>query len=173
MRVRIGRADSFTIPRIAQLTQKTNQFNLTTHRYSEGEIQALSDDPSVEVFWLDLHDKFGASGVVGVLILQAGDGGEWFIDTFLLSCRVMGRTVEDAFLAAVVHETNASRLVGEYRPTAKNVPVKDLYEKLGFAHLRDDGDARVWFLDDAMAKLSVPGWFQVPIERDTTDARHG
>ena len=160
MRVRVGRADSFTIPRIAQLTQKTNQFNLTTRRYSEAEIRAASEDERTAVFWLDLNDRFGPSGLVGVLILKRDAPGEWNIDTFLLSCRVMGRTVENAFLAAAAREAGATRLVGEYAPTAKNAPVKDLYARLGFAHVRDDGERRVWRLDDA-GKLEIPPWFQV------------
>jgi FkbH-like protein len=160
MRVRVGRADSFTIPRIAQLTQKTNQFNLTTRRYTEAEIRAASEDDRTEVFWLDLDDRFGPSGVVGVLILKEAAAGEWNIDTFLLSCRVMGRTVENAFLAAAAREVGATRLVGEYAPTAKNAPVKDLYARLGFAHVRDVGDTRVWRLDSA-DRLEVPPWFQV------------
>jgi len=167
MRVRVGRADSFTIPRIAQLTQKTNQFNLTTRRYTEAEIRAASEDERTEVFWLDLNDRFGPSGLVGVLILKQDAPGEWNIDTFLLSCRVMGRTVENAFLAAAAREAGATCLVGEYAPTAKNSPVKDLYARLGFAHVRDVGERRVWRLADA-AKLEIPPWFQV--ERDRNGA---
>jgi FkbH-like protein len=166
MRVRIGRADAFTIPRIAQLTQKTNQFNLTTRRYTEAEIRVARDDEHTEIFWLELNDKFGTSGVVGVLILKENVSGEWHIDTFLLSCRVMGRTVENAFLAAIAQETGASRLIGEYLPTPKNAPVKDLYERLGFQHSHDIDGRRVWSLDDAR-KLEVPPWFEITIERST------
>lgn len=173
MRARIGRANSFTIPRIAQLTQKTNQFNLTTRRYSEPEIRAASADAGTEVFWLELNDRFGPSGIVGVLILKNLDAGDWLIDTFLLSCRVMGRTVENAFLAAVVQETGASRLVGEFVPTAKNAPVRDLYERLGFAHVRDDGETRIWALDDARARLDVPEWFEISLVREETTTAAG
>ena len=168
MRARIGRADSFTIPRIAQLTQKTNQFNLTTRRYTEPDVRAASADASTEVFWLELNDRFGPSGIVGVLILKSRESGEWLIDTFLLSCRVMGRTVENAFLASVVQEVGATRLVGEFRPTAKNTPVRDLYERLGFAHVRDDGEAKIWALDDAGARLDVPEWFDVSFVREAS-----
>jgi predicted enzyme involved in methoxymalonyl-ACP biosynthesis len=77
----------------------------------------------------------------------------------------MGRTVENAFLAAAARETGATRLVGEYAPTAKNAPVKDLYARLGFAHVRDDGDRRVWRLDDA-GKLEIPPWFQIRHEQN-------
>ena len=169
MRARIGRANAFTVPRIAQLTQKTNQFNLTTRRYTEAEIRAASDDEHTEVFWLELNDRFGPSGIVGVLILKEEAGAVWTVDTFLLSCRVMGRTVENAFLAAAVREVGASRLQGEYLATAKNAPVKDLYQRLGFERIASGDDGRFWSLDDAAAKLEVPPWFEVTIERE--DAR--
>lgn len=173
MRVRVGRANSFTIPRIAQLTQKTNQFNLTTRRYTEEQIRAASEDPHTEVFWLDLNDRFGPSGIVGVMILKADANDEWMIDTFLLSCRVMGRTVENAFLAIAAHETGASRLIGEYRPTPKNAPVKDLYSRLGFQHVRDNAEGGTWVLDLATVTLDIPDWFEVAIERDNAPAGQG
>ncbi len=165
MRVKIGRAESFTIPRIAQLTQKTNQFNVTTRRYTEADIRAMSQDPECAIFWLDLTDRFGPSGVVGVLILKREAGDVWLIDTFLLSCRVMGRTVESAFLAVVVREPGAARLIGEYRPTAKNAPVKDLYPKLGFEFTRQAGESRFWELDLRRKELRVPEWFEVEMVR--------
>lgn len=171
MRVRIGRANPFTIPRIAQLTQKTNQFNLTTRRYTEAEIRAANDDTHTEVFWLELNDRFGPSGIVGVLILKEEVGGAWTVDTFLLSCRVMGRTVENAFLGAVVRELGVGRLHGEYLPTAKNAPVKDLYERLGFERVDASDKNRLWKLDDASTRLEVPPWFEITI--DPEDARAG
>lgn len=171
MRVRVGRANPFTIPRIAQLTQKTNQFNLTTRRYTEAEIRAASEDAHTEVFWLELNDRFGPSGIVGVLILKEDVGGAWTVDTFLLSCRVMGRTVENAFLGAVVRELAIRRLHGEFLPTAKNSPVRDLYERLGFERIGEPSENRLWRLDDAAAKLEVPPWFEITI--DNEDARAG
>ena len=170
MRARIGRANAFTIPRIAQLTQKTNQFNLTTRRYTEAEIRAASADEYTEVFWLELTDRFGPSGIVGVLILKEDAGAVWNVDTFLLSCRVMGRTVENAFLAVAAREVGASRLRGEYLPTAKNAPVKDLYQRLGFERIHGPDDDRLWMLDDAVARLEVPPWFEVTVEREAARA---
>lgn len=171
MRIRIGRANPFTTPRIAQLTQKTNQFNLTTRRYTEAEIRAASEDAHTEVFWLELTDRFGPSGIVGVLILKEDVGGAWSVDTFLLSCRVMGRTVENAFLGAVVRELGVSRLHGEFLPTTKNAPVKDLYERLGFERLGGPEEERFWKLDDAVTRLEIPPWFEIMI--DPEDARAG
>jgi FkbH-like protein len=163
MRLRIGLADSFTIPRIAQLTQKTNQFNLTTRRYTEAEIRGMSQDPNYAVWWLDLTDRFGPNGVIGVLILKQDSAKAWTIDTFLLSCRVMGRTVEDAFLAVVARELGATILIGEFRPTAKNAPVRDLYRRLGFQPLQQGSDGQRWVLDLTTVPLRLQNWFEVEV----------
>ena len=163
MRAKIGVADAFTIPRIAQLTQKTNQFNLTTHRYTEAEIRAISQGSDCAVWWLDLADRFGPNGIVGVLILKRDPSEAWIIDTFLLSCRVMGRTVERAFLATVARELGAARLIGEYRPTAKNAPARGVYPQLGFRPMRQGPESELWELDLAVAPLEPPCWFEIEV----------
>lgn len=163
MRARIGVADAYAIPRIAQLTQKTNQFNLTTRRYTEAEIRGFAEDANCAVWWLDLTDRFGPNGIVGVLILRRESPQVWKIDTFVLSCRVMGRTVENAFLATVSRELGALRFIGEFRPTAKNVPVRELYSHLGFQSLRQDSDAQFWELDLLKVPLDTPGWFEIEV----------
>lgn len=167
MQAKIGRADSFTIPRIAQLTQKTNQFNATTRRYTEPEIRAMSADAGCAIFWLDLADRFGPSGVVGVLILKRENADTWLIDTFLLSCRVMGRTAENAFLAVAAREVAAERLIGEYRPTAKNAPVKELYPKLGFELAREEGESRFWEINLKRKAIEIPEWFEIQMVRSS------
>lgn len=161
MRARIGLADRNTIPRIAQLTQKTNQFNLTTRRYTEAEIGNMAQDPRYAVWWIDVTDRFGPNGIVGVLIFRRESTQLWSIDTFLLSCRVMGRTVEDAFLAATAREMQLQRLQGEFRPTAKNAPVRDLYSRFGFRLMQEEGEAQLWELNKASLALVVPAWIDV------------
>jgi FkbH-like protein len=161
MHAKIGRADDFSIPRIAQLTQKTNQFNLTARRYNDAEIEAISRDPNYAVWWVELADRFGPSGIVGVLILKREAVDAWIIDTFLLSCRVMGRTVETAFLAVATCGLGPVRLIGEFRHTAKNAPVRDLYARLGFRPLRQGPDRQLWELDLASASLVPPSWFKI------------
>jgi FkbH-like protein len=170
MRARMGLADAFSIPRIAQLTQKTNQFNLTTRRYTEAEIATVSRDGSCSVWWLDLSDRFGPSGIVGVLILRRQSPENWLIDTFLLSCRVMSRTVENAFLAVVARELGASKLIGEFRPTAKNVPVRDLYARLGFRSLPQSEDGEFWELNLDHTSLKPPPWFEIDVVRSGVTA---
>jgi FkbH-like protein len=132
--VNVGRATPDALPRLAQMAQRTNQFNLTTRRYTESQIAALCASPEVEVLWAACCDRFADEGITGLAILR-GPGDEWLIDTFLLSCRVLGRGVERA-LAAAVCRTAAARgvrhLRGEYIRTPRNTPAADFYREIGF-----------------------------------------
>ncbi len=133
LEVEIQPARAFTIPRIAQLTQKTNQMNMTTRRYTEAQISALAGDEACEVLSVASRDRFGDDGIVGAAILRF-DGDECRIDTFLLSCRVIGRGIEQAMLADIAHRAaarNVRTLVGEFIQTAKNRPAAGLYERAG------------------------------------------
>jgi FkbH-like protein len=131
--------------RIAQLINKSNQFNLTTRRYSEREVAALEGDPAVYTLQVRLADSLGDLGMIAVVICREKmEGGElyWNIDTWLMSCRVLGRKVEEAMLAEIAAEArrrDVSRLNGKYIPTAKNGMVRDHYLKLGFS-LRSEED---------------------------------
>ena len=170
MCVAIGRAGSSTARRIAELTQKTNQFNLTTRRYSELEIMDLAHSKDSAVFWLALEDCFGPSGLVGVLILRAESAVECRIDTFLLSCRVMGRTVERAFLGAITEYLKShcvQRLIGEYIPTPKNAPARRAYAEMGFTFQSHRDGSDVWELDVRNTPVRVPDWFQLNMEEET------
>lgn len=134
MVVTIQFADDFSIPRIAQLTQKTNQFNLTTKRYSEADIKALSESQLSDVFYLHLNDRFGDSGIVGVGVLKY-EANEAVIDSFLLSCRVLGRGIEDVFLnycLKLAQKRGKVIAVGQYIATQKNGQVREFYQKMGF-----------------------------------------
>ncbi|MAE66237.1 MAG: hypothetical protein CMJ18_18355 [Phycisphaeraceae bacterium] len=168
MVLEIGAADGRTRARVAQLTQKTNQFNLTTRRYSEQEIAGLESDPACHVCWQRLVDRFGDNGVIGVVIARH-DGDRWDLDTFLMSCRVIGRTVETAMLATIVERARAAgakRLGGWYRPTKKNAPARDVYERHGFAPTREEDGAVYWELDLESAGIDPPPW----IERRVSDS---
>lgn len=141
MEATVGLADDFSLPRVSQLTLKTNQFNLTTRRYAEAEIDALRRSGDHDVLTLALRDRFGDSGLVGAAIVRyAGDRA--VIDTFLLSCRVLGRGVEDVLLAALLRRAAArgcAKAVGEYLPTRKNSQVEHFYEQRGFARMEPSG----------------------------------
>ena len=127
--------DSFTLPRIAQLTQRSNQFNLRTIRYTEADIERLAKSDSIITLSFQLQDKFGDHGVIGVVILRALSKEEAFIDTWLMSCRVLKRGMEEFIVNQMVgyaRRAGFKRLSGEYLPTSKNGMVKDLYSRMGF-----------------------------------------
>ncbi len=153
MQMRLSSFDANGRQRVAQLINKTNQFNLTTRRYTEPEIAAMEADGAIFSLQARLSDRFGDLGMIGVVICR--DLGQaasaWDIDTWLMSCRVLGRKVEEAMLASVVAAraaAGAARLIGTYLPTAKNGMVADHYRKLGFAQTSADPSGRsVWELD--------------------------
>ena len=121
--------------RIAQLANKSNQFNLTTRRYSEAQVAEMQVDPGKFTMQVRLTDRFGDNGMISVIVFDRGTDA-WHCDTWLMSCRVLGRRVEEAVLAHVAKAAKAhgaSRLTGEYLPTAKNVIVEQHFAKLGFA----------------------------------------
>jgi len=156
----IGRA---TLPRAAQLTQKTNQFNVTTRRYSEAEVSARMGDPGWIATTFGVSDRFGDNGIVGVLRARhAGRGVE--IDTLLLSCRVIGRTVETAMLAHLCDEAlsrGAIEILAVVVPTPKNVPARDVFERHGFDKIGEDAaGTATWRLDLAGGGIAWPAWFR-------------
>ncbi|WP_028301812.1 HAD-IIIC family phosphatase [Oceanospirillum beijerinckii] len=129
------------IARYSQMTQKTNQFNLTTKRYSERDIEIFMQSDNKSVISISVSDKFGDSGITGLCILEFSDSSA-FIDTFLMSCRVLGRNIELKFIDVIVdfvRKSNISVLKSRYTKTLKNDQVSDLFEKLGFdLHSIDD-----------------------------------
>jgi FkbH-like protein len=134
MEVEIEAATPYSIPRIAQLTQKTNQWNMTTRRYSDAQIQSFASDPGRVVLSIASRDRFGNDGIVGVCILELREAA-CVIDTFLLSCRVIGRGIEHLMLAQAAEwarERGAERFVAEFLPTRKNKPAEGFYERAGF-----------------------------------------
>ena len=157
-----GSADEATRQRVAQLTQKTNQLNMTTRRYSEQDIQSFVDDPRMRVYWTRVEDRFGDNGIIGVMIVRDEDD-HWLLDTFLMSCRVIGRTVETAMLgtlAAHAEASGAKKLVGPFIPTAKNTPAKEIYAKNEFQCVSEDESGSMWELDFAKNSLRPPEWIE-------------
>lgn len=141
--------NSFNIPRVAQLSQRSNQFNLRTVRYTEAEIEALSKDRRYMNFSFTLSDKFGDNGLIAVVILKERDAEALFIETWLMSCRVLKRGMENFTLNTIVayaKERGYRRIIGEYLPTAKNKMVENHYPDLGF-HKIEDADSDQYKLD--------------------------
>jgi FkbH-like protein len=135
IKVSIVADDVENIPRISQLTQKTNQFNCTTKRYSEANISAFMSSNDTKVFSLQVKDKFGDLGIVGVIITDRRNESDILIDTFLMSCRALGREIENIFLSAVcLHfkQHGTLNITSTYIPTQKNIQVSSVFINNGF-----------------------------------------
>ncbi|HEX2188973.1 MAG TPA: HAD-IIIC family phosphatase, partial [Longimicrobiaceae bacterium] len=141
--------DAFDLPRVAQLTAKSNQFNLTTRRHGIAQLQRFVADPECVHFSLRLRDCFADHGLVGLMI--AFRRGETLdIDSWLMSCRVIGRTVEAEMLGHLCRraaELGCTSLRGTYVPTAKNGMVRDVFARFGFELLEDEGGTTTWRYD--------------------------
>jgi FkbH-like protein len=162
--VEIDAADDLSLPRIAQLTNKTNQFNLTTRRYTDAELTERIAR-GWRVFGARVKDRFGDNGLTGVIAVEPTSRDTWTVDTFLLSCRVMGRRVETALLALAGEaalRAGATRLQGWFLPTDKNSPSVDVYRDHGFSVVEQRPDGSVlWELDLTTGLPAVPAWLTV------------
>lgn len=163
----VGVAGPEHLPRLAQLTAKTNQFNLTTRRHDLAALERLAASPDAALIWLSLEDRFGASGTIGCGIAVV-EGDRATIDTLLLSCRVIGRHAEDllvARLASFAAARGASALIGEYLPTDRNGQVADYFPRLGFTAVPEpqagNGGRAVWQWSLSGGLPPVPDWFEV------------
>ena len=128
--------NKFNTPRVAQLSQRSNQFNLRTIRYTEADIERISVSEDYVTFAYTLEDKFGDNGLICVIILCKKDKKSLFIDTWFMSCRVLKRGMENFVLNTIVHyakENGFTTIIGEYTQTPKNAMVKDHYPNLGFS----------------------------------------
>ncbi len=137
--------------RISQLINKSNQYNLTTRRYSEPAVQAAAEDPAVFTLQVRLLDAFGDNGMISVVICKPRDPQTWEIDTWLMSCRVLGRRVEHMVLREILQNARAcgiSRIVGVYLPSERNAMVRDHYDKLGFSRFEEapQTDTAEWWV---------------------------
>ena len=159
VRVRLRPVDAFARPRVAQLTQRTNQFNFTTERMSEDDVARWAARPDHELLVIEVADRFGDQGICGALGLVRGERA-WDVVWWLLSCRVLGKGVEQAVLGALVeraHGAGAQRLRCCYVPTEKNLPARKFLEQAGFAR-QDRGSsgsaAQTWTVAVTQAPAS-------------------
>jgi FkbH-like protein len=160
MRIVFGAFDRTTRARVTQLINKSNQFNLTTRRYTESQVEQLETDSGVMTLHARLIDKFGDNGIIGVVICRASRPDTWTVDSWLMSCRVLGRCVEQAVLAEIIFRARAAgikTLEGVYLPTDRNEMVREHYGKLGFARAEDgtDGSSR-WELRTDVEPEELP-----------------
>lgn len=140
MEVNIKKANNFYIPRISQLTKKTNQFNLTTKRYSEEDINNFSINDNYYVYCVNVKDKFGDNGITGVFIIEK-ENDNFIIDTFLLSCRIIGRNIEKVMLNFIINlaiKNNINKIIGKYYPTQKNKQVENFYINNKFIKINEN-----------------------------------
>ena len=139
MTAEIHRMRAEELERAAQLCNKTNQFNMTTKRYTKAEIEEIAADPEKTIYVVYASDKYGDSGLISVIILVDEDMSVR-IDTFLMSCRVMGRRLEDVIINELIAwslNNGKQEIVGEFISTAKNAPVMELYDRLGFSKISE------------------------------------
>ena len=149
--------------RISQLINKSNQYNLTTRRYTEAEVAAAQHDPDCFTLQVRLADNFGDNGMISVVICRATGHGGWEFDTWLMSCRVLGRRVENMVLQEVLFHCKSAgihKLIGKYFPTERNQLAETHYQKLGFTEIsREPNGTTVWELDVGSAEVEA-----VPME---------
>ena len=162
MEIAIGAPDSFLIPRVAQLTQRTSQFNLTTKRYLEADVERFVKSDNHEVKYLKLKDRFGDMGLVGVAILEYKNDMA-LIDSFLMSCRIIGRRVEDVLLRYCIEcalGKGMQEIYGHYLKTKKNSQVSNFYQKRGFeVESLSDNEKRYSFsLNNPI--MEIPDYFK-------------
>ena len=159
MRAIFSSFDSVGRRRITQLINKTNQFNLTTRRYTESEVTAFEQSRSGLTLQVRLIDRFGDNGMISVVVCRP-DGTDWLIDTWLMSCRVLNRSLEQTtlnFLVSRAREAGVRALIGEYLRTERNGMVKDHYARLGFTPLEVEDHRSLWRLEvDSFVPVDTP-----------------
>lgn len=163
MRVELRPFDEANLPRISQLINKTNQFNLTTQRMSENQVREIMDGPNYYTQFLRVRDRFGDNGITGILIASR-DAEGLRVDHWLMSCRVLGRELEKVMLDSVRKYAllaGYEAIVGLYRPTDKNRQVEDLYERMGFDLIETAGSGERKYRLPSFRAPECPRWFVV------------
>lgn len=164
IKAQIEAAHPDDLARVAQLTQKTNQFNLTTLRYTEDNIKELAQSKDSDIYTMKVSDKISDLGLIGVAIVRY-EGSKMIIDSFLMSCRALGRSLERALLTFSINsgaERGATKVIGRYVPSKKNVQTQDFYNKNGFTLLDNNNDQISWeFKITESTTLTYPSWVAV------------
>jgi FkbH-like protein len=158
MEIQWGAVDPSTAPRVAQLINKTNQFNLTTRRYTQPEVEAFMVSPRHWFRWFRLRDRFADHGLIAALLAERTSAECWTLDLWLMSCRAIGRGVEQFMFNRMLEAArveNAACIDAVYLPTAKNEMVRDLLPRLGFAAIGESGRYRLQPSEAAL--LPCPG----------------
>ena len=160
MKLVIRQAEDANLDRVHQLIQRTNQFNLTTIRHGRAEVEQMMDSSDFRIYAMWVSDIFGDLGLTGVVVVRMRER-EWDLDTFLMSCRVMGRSIETEFLNQVLldaRDAGVALIRGRYIPTPRNKPAAEVYAKYGFRQVQSRDDTTLW-------ELPLPGFEVVPLSR--------
>jgi FkbH-like protein len=169
MEATIEEIGPWNMERVVTMLGKTNQFNLTTRRHSRAQVQAMLELPGSIRLALRLRDKFGDQGIIAVLLaVRAGDAATLVVDSFLVSCRALGRGVEDALWAAMLRradQQSARRLEAEYIPTPKNSIVACLYDRLGLRQIEHNSSSTRYLLEPVTI-VEFPSWIALKNETD-------
>jgi FkbH-like protein len=156
MRVVLGAIDVATLPRVVQLLGKTNQFNVTTRRHTAADLERMLAAGAIGL-WMRIEDRFGDNGLVGVALAVERASGEWLLDSFLMSCRVLGRKAEIALLAGLTERVVARGghfLLGEFVASKKNAPAAGFIADAGF--VAEPASPSFWRLDLTAGPLAAP-----------------
>jgi len=163
--ITIQKANEFNISRIAQMTQKTNQFNLTTKRYTDADINNFISQ-GCDIYCISVADKFGDNGITGEIIINT-EGHTANIDTLLLSCRILGKGIENAFLykvLSILQNNGIDKVRAQYVPTLKNGQVKDFYDKIGFDLLKEEDGIKEYILDLKDKEFEIKSYYNIEVK---------
>jgi FkbH-like protein len=158
----IADVNELTLARAAQMTQKTNQFNLTTRRYTDAGLRHKLASGS-RIFTLSVRDRFGDSGITGLCIIDLAEETA-LIDSLLLSCRILGKCIEDAFFNYILNQLKKQGIQtvkALYIPTVKNIQVKDFYDRQGFQKITEDDDCAVYTMNISLHDFEVKPYFKI------------
>jgi FkbH-like protein len=158
-------ADEHNLPRIAQMTQKTNQFNLTTKRYTEADVKQRLEQ-GWHVYCMSVRDRFGDNGITGTVFLEPIDDATMNIDTLLLSCRILGKGIEDAFVKTVLNLMRLDgvrRIVADYVPTAKNGQTAEFYDRMGMNSAGMDEHGTKHYTMDLTQVFDIKNYFNIRV----------
>tara|TARA_B100000315_G_C14581463_1_gene590716 strand:- start:226 stop:1974 length:1749 start_codon:yes stop_codon:yes gene_type:complete len=165
LKITVFQDNESIIPRMAQMSQKTNQFNLTTKRYTEGDIRKFVENDHFTVYAFSLSDRFGDSGVTGLCIIQFDvKSGLADVDTFLMSCRIIGRNIEYAFIDFLLYSLQKRKVktvTAKYIRMQKNEQVKDYYKKCSFNLVKETSSTREYTLDLTKYESKPIGYIQI------------
>jgi len=161
LKIIIKEVNEFTFPRVSQLILKTNQFNLTTKRYQESDLKSMIQDSNFIVGCAQVEDKFGDNGITGVFIIKKENKKEWRIDTFLMSCRIMGRDIEKGIMTYIINkakENNIEKIEADFFPTQKNKPIKNFLPNCEF---KKEGESWTYTIK---SEIKFPEYLSVKVE---------